>query len=361
MTLVQKIRTSFTTQLTLWVAGFVTVISVLVIMLLALFSQDVIHDETVETTLQALENTAVRIDNTLRQKEMTARMEKQTLTIDRESIGQLIDENGILAKLRHTLPNATLHVEEMSSPNEQLPSVTSGEIGYCKADYEGEESYIFYHPLHEGAYSLIAVCPSSDIRGRYNRMQGFLLLWGIVGVLILLYLLYVILGRHLLPLHRLADAAQSIAHGNLDTPIPDTRHQDETGRLQNSLSKMQDSLKAYIDEMRQKQAMLSRQNAALNTAYADVQDYEAMKANFLRDMTERMAAHVADLCQQTDRICNDYATMTTPEMVRLQLSIMQSSEAITTLLDQLMKKTAESTSRQVPESDDTLTPNTAAL
>jgi len=46
--IIQKIRTSFTTQLTLWVASLVTVITVVVVGLLALFSQDVIFDETVE-------------------------------------------------------------------------------------------------------------------------------------------------------------------------------------------------------------------------------------------------------------------------------------------------------------------------
>ncbi len=37
MSIGQKVRTSFTTQLTLWVASFVTVIGVLVIGLLAMF------------------------------------------------------------------------------------------------------------------------------------------------------------------------------------------------------------------------------------------------------------------------------------------------------------------------------------
>ena len=68
MTPLDKTRTSFTTQLTLWVASLVTVISVVVIGLLAMFSQDVIFDETVDTTLQVMETTALRIDNTLRQK-----------------------------------------------------------------------------------------------------------------------------------------------------------------------------------------------------------------------------------------------------------------------------------------------------
>lgn len=56
--IIQKVRTSFTTQLTLWVASLVTVISVLVVGLLAIFSQDVIFDETMDTTLQAMETTA---------------------------------------------------------------------------------------------------------------------------------------------------------------------------------------------------------------------------------------------------------------------------------------------------------------
>ena len=56
--IIQKVRTSFATQLTLWVASLVTVISVVVVGLLAIFSQDVIFDETMDTTLQAMETTA---------------------------------------------------------------------------------------------------------------------------------------------------------------------------------------------------------------------------------------------------------------------------------------------------------------
>ena len=74
MKLLQKIRSSFTTQLALWVAAFVLVISGVVLILLARFSQNVIHDETTDATMQALENTALRIDKTLRQTEMTARL-----------------------------------------------------------------------------------------------------------------------------------------------------------------------------------------------------------------------------------------------------------------------------------------------
>ena len=63
----EKIHTSFTWQLTLWVTGFVLVISGVVIFLLARFSQDSIHQESLDTTQQALENTALRVNNMLTQ------------------------------------------------------------------------------------------------------------------------------------------------------------------------------------------------------------------------------------------------------------------------------------------------------
>ena len=115
MTPLQKIRTSFTTQLSLWVAGFVLVLSGVVIFLLASFSENVIHDETIDATMQALENTALRVDNTLRQTEMTARLEHQRVRLNRSRIDQLIEENGLLATLQQSLPHAQLYVTRRDS------------------------------------------------------------------------------------------------------------------------------------------------------------------------------------------------------------------------------------------------------
>jgi HAMP domain-containing protein len=338
--IIQKVRTSFTTQLTLWVASLVTVISVVVIGLLAMFSQDVIFDETVDTTLQALETTVLRIDNTLRQKEMSARLEAdEQMRVNRSAIEQLIEENGCLAKIRQTLPNAELYITRRDST--QLGIFIAGEeSGYRKLVHEDREMFIFTQPLGDRPFVLTAVCPAEDVYGRYSRMQWFLWLRGVAVVLILLFVLYIIVGRHLRPLHWLADSAQSIANGNLDTPIPDAHHEHEAGRLQNSLAKMQQVLKAYMTEMQQKQVTLSNQNAELNAAYAEVQAYEVKKLNFVRDMTAQMAKPVENICQQTDSICRDAVSMTREEMAQRQLTITKDSETITELLDDLMKKTA---------------------
>jgi HAMP domain-containing protein len=341
MKLTEKIRTSFTSQLALWVSGFVVITSSVVIGLLANFSRDVIRDETVDATIQALENTALRIDNTLRKSEMTARLEGQRMRINRSRVERLIDESGSEELLRQSLPNVKLFVTRRDSSQLDL-YITGGESGYRQLVHDGHEMYIFSQPLGERHYCIAAVCPAEDIYSKYSRMYQVLLLWGVSGVLVLLIVLYIVIGQHLRPLHLLADAAQRIAEGNLDAPIPDAHHKHESGRLQSSLKKMLQSLKVFMTEMHQKQAVLSAQHTELQTAYGEAQAYENMKAKFLRDMTERMAEPVAQVCHCTGVICRDYSKLSKTDMESLQADIMRGTETIIELLDQLIKAPAAS-------------------
>jgi len=333
----QKIRTSFTTKLALWVAGFVVVTSGVVIGLLIGFSEEVIRNETVDMTLQALENTALKIDNTLRQSEMQARLEGQWMRVNRSRVERLIKESGSEEQLHQSLPNAQLFVTRRDSSQLDL-FVAGGESGYRQLVHDGREMYIFAQPLGERHFCIVAICPAEDIYGRYSHMHRMLIGWSVGGLLLLLVVLYLVIARHLRPLHLLADAAQSIAGGNLETSIPDSHHEHESGRLQSSLKKMQRSLRAYMDEMQQKRTTLSAQNAELKAAYNEAQEYEKMKVKFLHDMTDRMAVPVADICRSTDTICYDYSKLSKDDMAALQADIMQNSETITELLDQLLSK-----------------------
>lgn len=341
MKLIEKIHTSFTWQLTLWVAGFVLVISGVVIFLLARFSQDSIHQESIDTTQQALENTALRINNMLTQAEMTARMEHQTLRVTRGRIERLVEENGFENTIRQALPHAELFVSRRDSS--QLSSYIAGdEQGYRQMFYEGRNIFIFSQPIGERAFSLAVVCPAQDIYEYNPGVQWFLLLRGGIGVLILLFIIFLVVARHLRPVHLLADAAQSIANGNLDTPIPETHHEHETGRLQNSLKKMQTSLATYMAEMQQKQEALSQQNTELQAAYSEAQAYETLRKKVLSNMTDRMVAPVAKISHSTETVCREYNSLSKTEMTALQTDIMQATQTIIELLDQLMENPSQS-------------------
>lgn len=341
MKLIEKIHTSFTWQLTLWVAGFVLVISGVVIFLLARFSQDSIHQESIDTTQQALENTALRINNMLSQAEMTARLEHQSLRVTRGRIERLIEENGFENTIWQALPNAELFVSRRDSS--QLSTYIAGdEQGYRRIFYEGREIFIFSQPIGERAFSLAVVCPAQDIYEYNPGVQWFLLLRGGIGVIVLLFIIFLVVARHLRPVHLLADAAQSIANGNLDTSIPEAHHEHETGRLQNSLKKMQASLATYMAEMQQKQEALSWQNTELQAAYSEAQAYETLREKVLFNMADRMAAPVTKICRSTETFCHDYNSLSKAEMTVLQTDIMQATQTITELLDQLMENPSQS-------------------
>ena len=340
MTPIEKIQTSFSAQLSIWVAGFVMIISGVVIFILVGFSEDVIRNETIDTTLHELEHTTLQIDNLLRLSEMTARMEGRQYRVNRSRIEQLIEESRSEEMLRESLPNAQLFVTLRDSS--QLDTyITGAGAGYRQLVYDNKEIYIFTQPVGDRQFNLAAVCPAQDIYGKYSRMYNILLFWGISGVLLLIYILYIVIGRHLRPLHLLADAAQGIAEGNLDTLIPDSHTEHEAGRLQTSLKKMQQSLQAYIKEMQLQQDKLNAQNAKLQAAYSEAQAYEKKKAKFLHEMTERMDAPVCKVCNCTESMCSKHEQLSPTDMADLEAAIQKGTEEITGLLDQLIKEPAD--------------------
>jgi methyl-accepting chemotaxis protein len=300
------------------VAGFVTVIYVIVIALLARFSEHVVFDESIETTQQALENTALRIDNSLRQADMTAFLEHQTFTADKMYIERLIRDNSYFVSLNQFLPNAQFFVSDKGAP-EQKP-------GY----------FVFAEPIYNNRFHLVIVCPNDDIYGKYEAVKIFLFVTGLTGLLLIIFFCWKVIARHLWPLHLLADSAELIADGNLDVRIPDSGMKNEIGQLQNSFATMQMSLATYMDEMRQKQVMLGRQNTELENAYSHAKDYDKLKNKFLSNMTDQMVKPIDNICELTDKVCDQYESMNQSEMEKILPQMVASTDKVTHLLEQLL-------------------------
>jgi len=321
--LIHKIRSSFTTQLTIWMAGGVLVISAVVIILLARYSQQVIKDESLETSQQLLENMAVRISNELRLADISARLEHREFKVTKPLIEKLMEGNDQLTAIKQSLPHIQFYVMDSAAAGADDPS-----------QQEEQQVYTFQQDIYDRQFSIVAVCPATDLYEKYADMQFYLLLRGIIGVLVLLIILWRVILRHLHPLHVLADSAQRIADGHLDERIPDTHHQDEISQLQSSLFKMQHSLADYMEEMRHKQDTLNRQNAQLQKAYSEAQEYERVKEKFIHDMAGQLAQPVDTVCRNTYSICADYKTLSKAEMAKNQINILQGTEDIVALLNQ---------------------------
>lgn len=325
LTAFQSIRRSYTIQLTLWVSGFVLAISVIVIFLLARYSQEVIRDESVDAAQQTLENIALRINTNLRLTEMTAKFENNPVHIDKAYIDHLLSDGNYVLALNQTLPHARLTVTD------------NGSIDHTGLQ-DDHQQFLFKEPVYNGQYHLVITVPATDIYSRFTGMQIVLLSWGTGGVLAIILILWWIIAHHLRPLHLLADSSQRIADGHLNEAIPDSKQKDEIGQLQNSLSKMQLSLAAYMKKMQQDQDVLSRQIDALQSAYSQAQAYENLKEKVLSDMSDKMSVPVDIICRHTDDICHNYSSLSPSKMAQMQVEIQSATESIVRLLEQLLNK-----------------------
>ena len=110
------------------------------------------------------------------------------------------------------------------------------------------------------------------------QLRKFALINGIlVGIIILFFMIicgivmFLITShgiRHAIkPLRFLSDSAQKVAQGNFDAPLPTFKHQDEIAELRDSFSTMQQSLKQYVEELKESTAAKASMESELNVAH----------------------------------------------------------------------------------------------
>lgn len=72
--MLSNVGRSFSTRLSIWVTGLVTVVFGVALVMMFRFSQSVVASESVEKDMQTLESVALQVDHVLHQTEITARI-----------------------------------------------------------------------------------------------------------------------------------------------------------------------------------------------------------------------------------------------------------------------------------------------
>lgn len=201
-------------------------------------------------------------------------------------------------KLLHHTVFTQLKPEDDPSEKEVAEAMVAGKTGYRPLRQDGTDYYVFYKPFRPNAvpgraansieWSVGIIYPEEDIFGEYNRLLYYILALSIIALLLLTFLCWTYTHRQLLPLRTLTLSAQRIADGHYDEPIPDNRHEDEIGRLQDAFRHMQQSLSLHINELKYLTTTLQERGEKLHTAYDKAQEADRMKTKFLHNMTNQM-------------------------------------------------------------------------
>jgi methyl-accepting chemotaxis protein/sigma-B regulation protein RsbU (phosphoserine phosphatase) len=263
----------------------------------------------------------------------------------------LLDHNGglIVSPDSSTLSQNIFTVmsqENDSSFKDLAQAMLSGETGYRHIKLDGEDCYVFYKPFErsdvpgrsggELGWSVGIFYPENDIFGDYNLLLYMVLAIAVTGLLLLLLLCQTFIHRQFLPLRLLAKSSQRIAEGYYDEMIPESRQQDEVGRLQNHFQQMQLALATHVNELKQLSDTLQERGEVLQAAYEQAEGAERMKTSFLYNMSNQMMAPANGIYSSVMAISGSYKELTEEEINHQVDEIQLRGEKITGLLNQLI-------------------------
>ncbi len=223
-----------------------------------------------------------------------------------------------------------------------VQAMIAGQTDYRTFRLWGTDFYVYFKPFSRSSvrgrtighlgWSAGIIYPERDIFGDYNNLQYYVLVISIIGLLLTFLLSHAVIKSRLKPLLMLTSQAQHIAAGNFSEPIPDSKHIDEVGRLQDNFQLMQRSLATQIDELESLKNTLYQRCEGLRKAYDQAKKADRMKTSFLHNMTNQMMEpavaiekDVQQLCSQSDR-----------DTAQLVSDVQKKGKAITELLKNLI-------------------------
>jgi sigma-B regulation protein RsbU (phosphoserine phosphatase) len=149
-------------------------------------------------------------------------------------------------------------------------------------DQFGETQWVAYAPLTQAGWSLIYVVPESEFLADVAHLLQVGGLWALLGMM-LLAILVVYMARSISwPLKLLAAASHQIAQGKLNFRLPDVDQDDEIGALTKAFSRMRDSLRHSIGDLKDATTERKKLESELDIA-AQIQRGMLKDEHFVRE------------------------------------------------------------------------------
>ena len=131
-------------------------------------------------------------------------------------------------------------------------SMITGETNFIskKHLFTGEDAWLFYAPLPSNGWSLGVTFPQKELLAGINKLEIELRIFAATGLALLLLAIWFIARSITRPLGVLSKAAEEMATGNMDTPIPEINSTDGVEKLASSFRFMEQALKKHIQQIK---------------------------------------------------------------------------------------------------------------
>jgi sigma-B regulation protein RsbU (phosphoserine phosphatase) len=116
---------------------------------------------------------------------------------------------------------------------------------------------------------IVTVIQHRDMVFAWGRLLAILILLCMgIGGLVIFFFTSQSIRNATKPLGFLSDSAREVAKGNFDAPLPTFKHNDEVAQLRDSFDTMQQSLKQYVEEIKESTAAKTAIMSELNVAHS---------------------------------------------------------------------------------------------
>lgn len=226
-------------------------------------------------------------------------------------------------------------------------AMIAGETGWHRFSKDDANCLLFYKPFRRDSipgramsdlsWSIGVVYPVNDIFGDYYRLLVIVVVIVVVSMVLLLLFFRRLTYSRLAPLRLLTASAQRIADGHFEDVIPDSRQQDEVGRLQTHFQQMQVALAQRIGELHQLTEKLKSHGRQLSEAYERTKVADRMKTEFMHNMTNQMLEPMEAIEKSVQRFETD-----DEDIARTDCAIIQKQgTTIIELIDDLLRLSVE--------------------
>ncbi|MCR5175239.1 MAG: methyl-accepting chemotaxis protein [Anaerovibrio sp.] len=167
----------------------------------------------------------------------------------------IVTQSGLMVAYKDADLNMKDKIQESSNPDmatigRQIMEVTpESAVRDCESTAFGEDSYISVAPIGNTGMRLVAVAPKSDYSGAITRAMLISVIISVIVIILLCVTMLVIFNKRIdAPIRKLMAAAHEMAQGNLNVDLS-IDHEDEMGKLSNSLADMAKSIRGIIVEV----------------------------------------------------------------------------------------------------------------
>ena len=173
---------------------------------------------------------------------------------------------------RNLILNETIFSTTYGDTEESLirlrDDIVAGKSGEVLRTMGGSKFFVFYSPVETTQWTVAIVCARSELYKDARSLRNFLIVLGIIALILMIALSHNGIRKVVAPIEDFSDVAKTIATGEFDVQLPTINSQDELKELHDSFKHLQESLVAYMDELKSTTANKERIESELRIAHA---------------------------------------------------------------------------------------------